>query len=239
MTKQNIVIATITLARDEEEETLLRQSLLELAKLNLPVFITDGGSRGEFLAFLRNFPQFHLSATYARGVWQQAKSSLWDAYHSGADFIVYTEPDKTEFFSRFLEKMLEEVEMDKTIGVALASRSAAGFSSFPTFQQMTETAINKCCFEITGILADHTYGPFIMNRKLIPYINLVKEDIGWGWRPYIFGIASRLNCNVISYKGDFSCPPSQQDDSAPERIYRMKQLGQNMQGIVLSTQVVL
>ena len=60
MNKNNLSIATITWARDDKEENLLRQSLQQLATFQIPVFITDGGSNADFLNFVDSFPHFHL-----------------------------------------------------------------------------------------------------------------------------------------------------------------------------------
>jgi hypothetical protein len=237
MNKNNVSIATITWARDSHEEKLLRKSLIRLAELNIQVFVTDGGSNGDFLNFLENFSNFHILSTDGRGVWAQVKNSLAGAYSSGSDFILYTEPDKYDFFDHSLPKMIDDATVFQQSGIITASRSEAGFASFPAFQQMTETTINNCCAEIIDKTADYTYGPFLMNSRLVPYLYLVNEDIGWGWRPYIFGIAHRLGYNIETYTGDFLCPSAQQEDSAAERVYRMRQLSQNIQGVILSTTV--
>lgn len=239
MNKQDISVATITWARDEAEETLLRQSLQQLAKLEVLVFITDGGSNNGFLDFLKSYPNFILLETEARGVWAQVKNSLSGAYKSGSAFIFYTEPDKHDFFVTGLQRMLDEVMVNERSGIITASRSPAGFATFPAFQQMTETTINNCCTEVTAAPLDYTYGPFLLNRQLVPYLDLVQEDIGWGWRPYTFAVAHRLGYAIEAYTDDFSCPLSQQQDNKAERIYRMRQLAQNIQGIVLATTVRL
>jgi hypothetical protein len=237
MGSDRISIATITLARSEEEEALLRKSLVELAKLKLPVFITDGGSRPGFIDFLQSVPNFILSNGNTKGVWQQAKTSLLEAYKRKTAFVFYTEPDKSEFFRYFLKKMLAQLETNDKSGIVLASRSTVGLSTFPAFQRMTETTINNCCSEVIGNNFDYTYGPFLLNSQLIPYLELVQEDVGWGWRPYVFGIAKRLNLKLQSYVKEFSCPLHQQDDSPGERLYRIKQLNQNIQGLLLSQSV--
>lgn len=239
MDTNGLSIATITWARDEREEKLLRASLQQLAKLNIPVFITDGGSGESFLSFLRSFPHFHLLKTKAKGVWAQVKSSLQAAYRFGSNFILYTEPDKHDFFAWYVQGMLHEVAPDEGVGVMLASRSKEGFATFPPFQQMTETTINNCCAEITGKLLDYTYGPFLVNSRLVPFLDLVHEDIGWGWRPYVFGIAARTGYLIEAVVHDFSCPPDQQQDNSSERLYRMRQLTQNIQGIVLAANTPL
>jgi hypothetical protein len=235
--KRHIAIATITWARDAGEEQVLRQSLESLAALDIPVFVTDGGSGQEFLNFLKSFPQFTLLTSQARGVWAQAKSSLQAAFSAGSAFICYTEPDKGDFFRTALSSFLAAAPDQDPAGILLASRSASSFTSFPAFQRTTETAINQCCAEVIGPAVDYTYGPFLMRRDLVAYLDLVKEDIGWGWRPFIFGIAPRLGYQVASWQGEFNCPEGQQADSPAERLYRMRQLSQNIQGLVLSTTV--
>jgi hypothetical protein len=183
---------------------------------------------------VRNFPHFVLSDGTTRGVWPQAKNSLLHAYQMGASFIFYTEPDKLQFFEEGLGPMLDQLTANEQTGVVMASRSAAGFASFPAFQQMTETTINTCCAEILGPPVDYTYGPFLLNRKLIPYLMEMQEDTGWGWRPYAFNIAQRLRYTVAAFTADFFCPAAQREDNSKERLYRMRQLSQNLQGLVLS-----
>jgi hypothetical protein len=237
MNRQNISIATISLIRDEQEEQLLRSSLTQLAALDIPVFITDGGSPAGFLDFVASFP--HFTILHARGLWAQAKNSIMHAHQSASPFILYTEPDKLDFFQKGLPDMLDQATVDAHTGVLLASRSDTGFATFPSFQQMTETTINNCLAEITGKAFDYTYGPFLLNRQLVPYLNLIHEDIGWGWRPFAFGIAHRLGLTVKAFTGHFFCPADQREDDAKERIYRMRQLTQNIQGLVQSANMTL
>ncbi|RYZ30461.1 MAG: hypothetical protein EOO10_02745 [Chitinophagaceae bacterium] len=237
MEKKNISIATISWARNEAEENLLKASLTELASLNIPVYVTDGGSTASFLAFIQSIPHFTLLQPDGKGVYAQAKTSLLAAYNAGYPFIFYTEPDKEAFFRSGLQKLLDESTTDEKTGIYHASRSAKGFSTFPAFQQMTETTINNCCKELIERDHDYTYGPFLLNSILVPYLHEVKEDIGWGWRPYLFTVAHRLRLKVDALIDDFICPPDQREDDQKERIYRMRQLEQNIRGIVLGATV--
>jgi hypothetical protein len=239
MDKATIQIATITWARNKAEEMILRESLQQLAALNIPVIITDGGSDESFLTFLRTVPHFTVLTGTTKGVYAQAANSLLAAYHSNAEFIFYTEPDKEIFFRTGLLQMLDKMNSDESLGIYMASRSTTGFETFPSFQQMTETTINNCCAEIVGKALDYTYGPFLLNRKLVPYLNMVQQDIGWGWRPYIFVIAHRLGYRVESFIDDFVCPPEQRADDATERIYRIQQLEQNSRSLVLAYNIAL
>lgn len=69
------------------------------------------------------------------------------------------------------------------------------------------------------------------------YIIYAVDDIGWGWRPYTFVVAHRLGYRIAHLVKDLPCPPRQREDSKSERIYRMRQLSQSIQGLILSTTV--
>lgn len=99
---------------------------------------------------------------------------------------------------------------------------------------MTEATINNCCGEVTGHTGDYTYGPFLMNRQLVPYYSVLKEEIGWGWRLFTFVVAHRLGYTLNEWVDDFFCPENQQEDNPTERLYRMHQLSQSIKGLVLS-----
>jgi hypothetical protein len=237
MKKEELAIATISWARNKTEEEDLRASLGALAKLSLPVFVTDGGSSEEFVNFLTSFPQFTVLS--AKGLWPQAKQSLVAARDSGAATILYTEPDKLEFFQRHLPDLLLEARQREQADVLLAARSPKGMSTFPAFQQMTETSINNCCNEVIGKAVDYCYGPFLFSSQLVDYLDALPDNCGWGWRPFLFATAHRLGLAVEAFGGDFTCPPDQQTDDASERIYRMNQLAQNLEGLVLATTTAL
>jgi len=239
MDKSKLAIATISWARGADEEQLLRESLAYLAVFDIPVFITDGGSGPYFINFLQSFRHFTVLKSEGRGVWAQARKSVQAAQAAGAHFILYTEPDKRDFFRDYLLRFITAISTDKSTGIVLASRSEKGFATFPAFQKTTETTINQCCAEIIGKPVDYTYGPFLLNCSLVPFFNFLPEDIGWGWRPFAFGLAHRLQYSVTPVTEDFSCPVEQRADSPTERIYRMRQLSQNIQGLVLSTTVAL
>lgn len=233
METKNVCIATISWARNEGEEKTLRDSLEQLATLNIPVYITDGGSSKNFIQFMCSIPHFKIFE--AKGLWPQAKTSISKVAEARSKFILYAEPDKLDFFSMHLKKMMEEINVDENTGVVIASRSLKSFATFPSFQQMTETTINNCCKEITGKEMDYCYGPFLFNSKLTPLLQKPGDNIGWGWRPFLFAIAHRLGLTIKNYEGDFNCPQDQREDNVDERIYRMKQLTQNIDGIIQAT----
>ena len=234
MDESEVSIVTMTWARDAAEERLLRDALGRLAGAGLPVYVTDGGSGGEFINFLRGLPGFNVFEAGRPGVWPQAGRGIRAAAEAGARFVLYTEPDKRDFFGGALGELVREAPAGERVGVVLASRSAESYSTFPEFQRHTEDAINHCCAELAGARFDFTYGPFLLNSALVPHLARLPEDIGWGWRPYAFATARRLGYRVESLTKDLPCPPEQRADDPRERLYRMRQLGESVRGLLLS-----
>jgi hypothetical protein len=74
-----------------------------------------------------------------------------------------------------------------------------------------------------------------MGRALACSLDTVPRELGWGWRPYVFGTARRLGYRVESLVRDLPCPPSQREDSPRERLLRMRQLAQSVEGLIRST----
>ena len=211
---------------------MLGESLTVLSQAGIPVFVTDGGSSPAHQDLVQRLP--NVSFFEAKGLWAQAKKSLTEARLAGARTILYTEPDKLHFFRQHLPALLASSKWDEGSGVVLAARSAKAFASFPPFQQMTETIINRCCEELTGYRTDYLYGPFLFNADLLPHLDALPETCGWGWRSFLFAKAHLLGYKLVAVEGDYFCPPEQRADDQTERVYRMKQLAQNMDGLVLA-----
>ena len=235
MEEREVAVATMTWARDAAEEALLRESLPALAALGAPVYVTDGGSGAAFVDFLRALPNFHVCDPPRRGPWAQAAQSLRAARASGRGFVLYTEPDKTDFFRRVLPEFISAAPAGEDVGVVLASRSEMSFETFPEFQRRTEEAINLCCAEVVGARFDYSYGPFLLKGALVNVLDSAPPELDWGWRPYAFGTARRLGYRVEGLVRELPCPHAQRADSPRERLLRMRQLAQSVEGLLQST----
>ena len=87
--------------------------------------------------------------------------------------------------------------------------------------------------DFVGQPGDYSYGPFLLNPRLAPYLNAVPGDIGWGWRHYLFALAARLGLRIAHIVDDLPCPDDQRVDDPAERGHRLKQLTQNVSGLLL------
>lgn len=234
MRSDELSIATITWARDPSEEALLRQSLVALAAFEVPCTVADARSPAPFLEFVDALPHMRVASVVRPGLVAQVKAAVRGAADRGTPFILYTEPDKLPFFERSLASFVDRVPADAALGTALPARSPRSFATFPAIQQRTERAINDLCGYVIGQAGDYSYGPFVLNRLLVPLIEEIPDDIGWGWRHFTFGIARRLNLRIVHICDDLECPPQQRDEAENERAHRLRQLSQNVEGLRLS-----
>ncbi len=92
--------------------------------------------------------------------------------------------------------------------------------------------MNKLSMEALGPAGDYTYGPMVVPMQLIPYLMLVPEDLGWGWRFFLMAVARQLRVPVRLTACGTSCLRSQRnEDDDRSRAYRLRQLVQNVSGL--------
>lgn len=238
-----LAIATMTWARTPAEAETLTTAVEQLSAHGLPVVIADGGSTVQgFTDRLRALPRVSLVLPRlgpGRLV-GQVQAALEGAEHLGADHILYTEPDKEQFFSRSLDDFLATLESEPDAGVLLASRDAESFATFPAGQQLTESMFNRLAQEAIGVAGDTLYGPLVLRSTLIPHITHLHDDLGWGWRPYLMAVTHRLGMSVVCHEGSYPCQVEHRgEDDLGARIYRMEQLAQNVHGLALGLKVAL
>jgi hypothetical protein len=227
----NISIVTMTLSRTAGEERVLRDALQRLAAVGLNVAVADGGSPASFVDFLATEPRFTVVRPAARGLLAQVKAALETAAAWRTPYILYTEPDKAEFFSNHLMSFVRDSVSDGETAVAIAARSRAAFETYPPFQQYCESVINRLCKECIGVAGDYTYGPFVMRREFADVLTPLARDLGWGWRPYLFCAAQRHGGAVRHVTRDFP-GPDEADGEDTVRMYRIRQLNQNVDGLL-------
>lgn len=225
-----IAVVTMTLARDAEEERLLRHSLSTLAKFRFPILACDGGSPNEFVQFLRD-SGIELVAPERPGLVGQIRTAI-RAAAAKWPVLLYTEPDKRQFFETGLAGFLNRVTAGSQMGLGLAARRAAAFQTFPSAQREAESFLNHVAGELFGVTGDYCYGPFVFCSELAPELEQLEPGIGWGWRLHLFKRAFEKKMPIAHYELDAACPPEQLHETVADRIYRYRQLRQNLQALV-------
>jgi hypothetical protein len=232
MRTDQISVATITRARDPREEGLVHRTLAALSARGFHTAVADGGSRPSFVDDLSRIPNLTLAPRDHSGLIGQIKASVRVARTRSARHILYVESDKEQFVTRSLDGFISQALEHEDAGVVLASRSSDSFGTFPSFQRRTESAFNAVASALVGVDADFLYGPFLMNDAVAALVEGAAPDLGWGWRPFVFSTAQRLGHRILHVEGDYRCPPEQVDEDEAERQHRLRQLRQNLKGLV-------
>jgi hypothetical protein len=232
MTMDSVAVATLTWVRSDQEERVLRKALEALSRQRLPVAVADRGSSLEFTTFLRGLPGFTVIANVDGGLVAQVCAGMNAAARFGRPHILYTEPDKEDFFRTRLSTFLCSAPDASRNGVVIAARDASSFSTYPRLQQRAEGIINDLCAEVIGIAGDYSYGPFLMPAEMLHHVVALEAAIGWGWRHRVFLTAHREQRPVVHVAGDHPCPPDGQQEDAAERAHRLRQLSQNILGLI-------
>lgn len=235
----DVAVVTITLARRPSEEHLLFSALETLSGLGLRVAVADGGSPPPFVEALRKLQGCEVRILpEPRNMLTQVRAAFDCARQWRTEALLYTEPDKQSFFADHLVRILREsVKGNAAHGVTVAARSSAAFMTFPATQRFTEDVLNRLCGDLTGVYTDYSYGPFVLEPCLVDYLDTLPDDTGWGWRPFIFALAGRLGLPVASIVGDFVCPELDRAETAADRTHRMRQLAQNVTGLVRAVEL--
>jgi hypothetical protein len=232
MDPATIAVVTMTWARTRDEEDVLLQSLRIAASLGLPMAIADRNGRREFVEQLAQLPRTVVVAAREEGLVPQIKAAFDRVADFAPDAILYTEPDKAQFFAGAATRVLERGLQLGEPAVVLAARSNASFLTFPAMQQYTESVANHLAGELVGERGDYSYGPFLMPRLLLPYVHPLSAHLGWGWRFAMFRAARRERLPVLHAIDDLPCPVEQRHEDDVDCAHRIRQLSENLLGLI-------
>ncbi len=232
MEPSQVAIATVTWARTAEEDARLRRSLSHLGTLGFPVTACDAGSSPSFIEFVGTLQGLEVIRSPGPGLVAQVQTSVAAAGAHGRPFVLYVEPDKEVFFDGRLREFVSRAPDGGQPGVVLASRSDESLATYPPMQRYTEGVINYLCGTLIGRQGDYSYGPFLMHRALLPAVAGFGAHLGWGWRHAAFSAAARAGLDVVHVSGDYPCPADQRVEDDAERAHRIRQLSQNLLGLI-------
>jgi hypothetical protein len=227
----DIAVATITRVRGLDDERAVKQSLATLVATGIPVAASDGGSPKRFVDWLRRLPNLTL-AKRGDTLVRQVRASLVEAHQTGRPFILYTEADKRDFFAGGLAEFIARASIAGSIGIQLAARSESAFTTFPPYQRLAEASASELCRRTIGANTDYFYGPFLVRRELARLVFSASDDLGWGWRPFLFVAASRLGHRIVGIRGDYNCPHDQRREQDRDKEHRLRQFTDNVRGLL-------
>lgn len=235
MKTADLAIVTMTLARTSTEERVLLRSLEKLFAFGLPLIIADGGSRKSFVRRLLNISS-SMASPEEKGLVQQVKAALATALHQFPEkpFLLYTEPDKYPFFEGRLTEFVARVTKSPTLGVAIAARDERSFRTFPEGQQWSESFMNGVAELSLGLKTDYCYGPLLLSRRTAEMALDAPNELGWGWRFHVMARAKEAGLQLKPESMHLPCPKEQRgENTRADRLYRVKQLRQNLAALAL------
>lgn len=238
MRDANVIIVTITLARNAAEERNLLQALAELKECGIPAIAADGGSREVFVEKLQRMG-FEIVRPRKHGLVAQVQAGLRYALRKFPDsYVLYTEPDKYPFFGDALRKIARKALPKPNSGMVIAARNAISFATFPEGQRWAETIANRATdlqLRWKGRTRDYCYGPLLLSKRASEIALTAPDELGWGWRFYAMGRAAAEGLHLETIEMNLPCPNEQRgEDKREDRLYRLKQLRQNLAALEIA-----
>ena len=239
MHPRDVAVATITWVRSPADEAPLADALTRLASLGLPISIADRGTSPTFHQTLQSLPgvtAVTVDPVTHPGLVRQLRTALAGTAATGRRAVLYTEPDKAAFFrdasASGLLDLIAQAPDDDRLRLVLAARSVRSFETFPPTQRFTEAVINRLCGERIGVHGDYSYGPVLLPVSLLPAIEALDPSLGWGWRHALFAAAHDRGGELLHVVGEHPCPVEQRGEDADEWAHRLRQLSENLRGLI-------
>lgn len=224
--KSKIAFAAPSLIRTDEERHLVIETIRALSGLEIPIIITDGGSKNEDKLIIKNIP--NVIFFEAKNLTCEINTSLVEAAKL-ADNIFYLQSDKLDFSEKFAPEMIKDYFKFEKETIFIPSRTKESFSKYPQFQQTVETFLNWVISDYVGIKNDYYLGPKIFPSSLVKYLDQIQSDIGWGIEAFLYVLAKRLN---LDFKF-FSCFVKFPKDVGSEeeiKLNRLKSVTRQLEG---------
>jgi hypothetical protein len=229
MNPERVVLATTTkyengIESDEVRKDLALQLLSSARKIGYKVIVVDSSNNADFSNQLRNLGiVVHLDDKLDLTSQRNAAYKL--ATQQGTEFILWTEPEKTTLIDYIpdMMKLFDEEDLD----IVVPRRKS--LSSYPSFQQETETEGNATWKRLTGIDLDVFFGPRVWRKEVNNYFlnaNSIKKHND-KWALYIPLLNAVLdNKKVGSIEIDYYYPQQQAETEENSQVFRDKRLKQ-------------
>jgi hypothetical protein len=229
-------ITSVSLIRNEAEAEVVLETIYNFSKLNIPVIICDGGSPEEYKKLIRKMPNVILSESPG-GLTHQLVLSHREAAKYGK-YLLYTQSDKLDFSRNTAFKLIETYSANPDKGVLIAARNSASLATYPRFQKTQEEFLNYFMGDYIVIPEDYYAGPKIYPASLVPYLDQLNTDIGWGIEAYFYAIAKRMEL-PFNFYDFFMRAPVDVDNPEITKKYRLQITKWQIEGLRLGQSVRL
>jgi len=222
-----IVVATTTFYPLDSESSKIRACLaIDLMKKvkekGYPLVVAEDGSSSEFLNLLKENNVEYVFQT-EKGLGAGKRLAISEACKLG-DIILLLEPEKSPLidFAEDLCKPLLSGEADLVIP------KRKSLSSYPLFQQKSETLLNDFWKNVTGTDLDIDFGPRVMTKETAQYFLSYNGTFGDRWESIFLPVidAIRDNKKVLSVEVDYIHPKVQRENEEENIDFDLKRVDQ-------------
>lgn len=235
--KSDIAIITVSRIRNEQERTVVLETMEALSRLHLPIVIVDQGSPPEALQLISQMQNVKLISN--TGTFTERIKLTNREGSQIADNLFFLQSDKLDFCQNTVPKMVERYRMIQNKGMLIPSRSHSTMQAYPKYQRINEEYLNFFISDYIGIEEDYVAGPRIYPANLVKYLDKLQEDIGWAIsESYLYVIAKRLNMPFDFMSFEMS-PPKDVDDEKTTKLYRMQITDWEIRGFMKGLEVAL
>lgn len=214
----DFAFATTTWIRNATERTAVLDSLDNLNKLQLPIFVADAGSSPDDQKRLQSFSNVHFFTE--TGLTKQLLLVHKKAAEK-ASAIFYLQSDKHDFVKKYVSPMIEKYNSLETKGILIPSRTAESLQTYLPYQRTVEEFLNFFVSDYVGKPEDYYAGPKIYPSSLLSYLDSLHGDVGWGVEAFLYVIAKRLDIPFDFLSVTFTAPKDV-DSSEETKRYRLE-----------------
>ena len=229
----NLTLITITLAKDHIEAAHLAKCLKVAAQHSAHIVVGDAAHGLNMQEYLTGVPNVfvHRTGGDRQTLVGQLMTAICNLPAPSPSFVLYSEPDKLEFFERQLPRFASALSLEDEIGIVLMARDDAQFSTFPSAMQLTESLTNTLVASFIGTPGDYCYGPMLIRTELLEVLDIDKDaqTLGWGWRFLVMGYARKKGLRIKHIPFAAPCPFEQRGEKSD--LYRLQQMSQNVEGL--------
>jgi len=206
-----IIIITTTLYNFDSESDKLRAAIAKRTfskakELGYLVIAIDGGSHSDFINEIKSLG-VKVSPQKEKGLGNSRTQAFKEAYETGKEIIIWTEPEKESFITE-IEKVILPL-LENKADIIIPRRKS--LSTYPLAQQYIESFGNAFWKELTSIDLDIWGGMRAFKRELCRYFLDYKGEYGNKWEILLVPIMNMIidKKRIASIEIDYIHPREQ------------------------------
>lgn len=190
--KLKVAIATTTWydfnsKSDKVRAEIAKRTFSKAKELGYLIIAIDGGSHSDFINEIKSLG-VKVSPQKEKGLGSSRRQAFKEAYESGKEIIIWTEPEKESFIPE-IEKVIKPI-LENKADVVIPKRKS--LSTYPIAQQYIESFGNAFWKELTSTNLDMWGGMRVLKRDLCKYFIDYNGEYGDKWENLLLPIMNMI-----------------------------------------------